>query len=176
MEIKVTVKYRRVRNVRLEYGLAGLSVVLPVNYPGKVQDLLLKHKAWIAKRAKIIQKTQSWLEEKSLANRTDQLLRVFVNECLAESTGLLDAVPKQVKYRKMKTRWGSCSSQGVITFSTRLKYLPDRLIQFVVYHEMTHLKVMKHDKNFWGFMAKAFPDYLELRKELRLYGLIIGNQ
>ncbi len=176
MEIKVKIEYRRVRNVRLEYGLAGLRVVLPTTFTGKIEDLLRKHKSWIGRRAKLIQKTQDWLEQNSLAVRTDQLLRVLVNEYVPESSAAMQAAPKQIKYRKMKTRWGSCSSKGVITFSTRLKYLPERLVGFVVHHEIVHLKVMKHDKLFWQHMAQAFPDYQQLRQELRLYGLAIANQ
>ncbi len=175
-QITVTVEYRRVRNARLEYGLAGLRVVLPVTFTGKVEDLLRKHKTWISKRARVIQKTQAWLQETNLATRTDQLLRILVNNFLKTSALQLGVAPAQIKYRRMTTRWGTCSSRGVITFSTRLKYLPERLVAFVVHHEMVHLRVMKHDKVFWQHMANAFPDYLNLRRELRLYGLAIGNQ
>ncbi len=173
MDGSVTVEYRKVRNLRLEFGKQGLRVIVPLGFSGSVDDILKRHSNWIARRQKKFQQLHAASAHLPLENRTDQLLRILIGQLLEKSTATLQAYPKLVKYRAMKTRWGSCSSAGVITFSTRLKFLPEGLVAFVVHHEVTHLRVMRHDAKFWKLMADAYPDWKQLRKQLHLYAAAV---
>ena len=71
--------------------------------------------------------------------------------------------------RNQKTRWGSCSARRNLTFSYKVAYLPDRLREYVIVHELCHLKEFNHSRNFWDLVAQALPDHALRRKELERY-------
>lgn len=72
-----------------------------------------------------------------------------------------------VAIKNMKSRWGSCSNEGKLTFTYRLVLLPPELVDYVVVHELSHLAVFNHSAAFWKTVARALPHYKELKKALR---------
>ena len=66
-----------------------------------------------------------------------------------------------------KTRFGSCSAKGNISFSFRLMKYPEAAIDYVVVHELAHLLELNHSQKFWNIVATVFPDYKERRKLLK---------
>jgi len=66
---------------------------------------------------------------------------------------------RQVKITSARTRWGSCSPNGNLSFTWRLVMAPLAVIDYVVVHELVHLKVKNHSKNFWGQVGEIMPDY-----------------
>ena len=74
---------------------------------------------------------------------------------------------RKVKVTSAKTRWGSCSSTKTISFSWRLIKLRKELVDFVIYHELSHLYVMNHSKDFYNLLGQYCPNYRMLDKELR---------
>lgn len=79
-------------------------------------------------------------------------------------------VAKQVKISSAKTRWGSCSADGTLNFSWRLILAPLDVVDYVVIHELAHLRVKNHSQQFWLLVEQWMPDYQERRKWLRLHG------
>ena len=71
--------------------------------------------------------------------------------------------------RTMKSRWGSCSRKGMITLSTELIKLPDIYIEYVIIHELCHLKHHNHGKEYYNLLSELFPDWKKVRKDLREY-------
>lgn len=71
---------------------------------------------------------------------------------------------KNVKITSAKTRWGSCSNRGNISFSWRLIMAPPDVVEYVVVHEMAHLKHGNHSHRFWSEVKKMLPNY-EIRKK-----------
>ena len=69
-----------------------------------------------------------------------------------------------------KTRWGSCSSNGTLSFSWRLMLAPPRVLDYVVIHELCHLTYMDHSKLFWKKVESIDPDYKEHRRWLKENG------
>ncbi len=77
--------------------------------------------------------------------------------------------PGRVQFRTMTRKWGSCSSTTNITLNTRLTWLPPRLAEYVVVHELVHLRVLNHDKEFKALMSQHLPDWAEREAEINQY-------
>ena len=67
-------------------------------------------------------------------------------------------------------RWGSCSSDGTLNFLWRVMQLPPHVIDYVVVHELAHIKVNDHSDAFWKEVARALPEFAKLRAWLREKG------
>ncbi|MCK9453561.1 MAG: SprT family zinc-dependent metalloprotease [Sulfurimonas sp.] len=78
-----------------------------------------------------------------------------------------------IKFRKMRSRWGSCNSRGVITFNIELIKIDKRLIDFVVVHEIAHLTHMNHSKRFHALVNQYIPESHELNQRLKLFSLSV---
>lgn len=75
-----------------------------------------------------------------------------------------------ISIRDQKTRWGSRSSTGTLSFNWRLMLAPKEVLDYVVVHELAHIKEMNHSKAFWKEVEKVLPDYEERRKWLKEHG------
>ena len=83
-------------------------------------------------------------------------------------------VPKRVNITSAKTRWGSCSPDGSLNFTWRLVMAPLEVIDYVVVHELVHLRVKNHSRRFWAAVGKIFPDYRIQRRWLKDHGDQLG--
>jgi predicted metal-dependent hydrolase len=72
--------------------------------------------------------------------------------------------------RNQRTRWGSCSTTGALSFNWRLLLAPEAVLDYVVWHEVCHLVVMDHSRRFWALVERHVPDYREPRRWLRRNG------
>ncbi len=77
--------------------------------------------------------------------------------------------PARLIIRTMKRRWGSCSNKGVITLSTELIKLSDIYIEYVIIHELCHLKHHNHGSEYYILLTELFPDWKQIRKEMKNY-------
>jgi hypothetical protein len=75
--------------------------------------------------------------------------------------------PAGLVIRSMKRRWGSCSNKGMITLSTELIKFPDKYIEYVIVHELCHLKHHNHGSNYYALLTELFPEWKVVRKEMR---------
>ncbi|MGE5498930.1 MAG: M48 family metallopeptidase, partial [Syntrophothermus sp.] len=73
----------------------------------------------------------------------------------------------RISIKGQKTRWGSCSRLGNLTFNYKLMAYGTDIIDYVIVHELCHLKELNHSKRFWRLVEEILPNYKELRKELR---------
>ena len=76
----------------------------------------------------------------------------------------------RITIRDQKTRWGSRSSSGTLSFNYRLMYAPLKVLDYVVVHELCHITHMNHSKDFWNMVASILPDYKESRNWLKEHG------
>lgn len=108
--------------------------------------------------------TKKYLEHKEVTRKIVlEKLEVYKNIYLELGQ---DLSFNRVAIRDTKTRWGSCSSKKNLNFNYRLALLPSHLIDYIVVHELCHLKEMNHKESFWGLVSLACPKYLEHKKEL----------
>lgn len=95
---------------------------------------------------------------------------VELPECvrrLAEPHGLL---VRRVTVRDQRTRWGSCSATGTISLNWRLVQMPDTVRDYVILHELAHLRVLNHSPKFWSLMATFCPNYATAERWLKENG------
>ncbi len=99
----------------------------------------------------------------------EQALRIFSERVkhYAEMHGL---IPKHIRVTSAKTRWGSCSANGTISFTWRLVMAPLEVIDYVVLHELAHLKVRNHSPRFWKLVESLCPDFKRQRTWLKDHG------
>jgi|FLYN01.1.fsa_nt_gi predicted metal-dependent hydrolase len=82
---------------------------------------------------------------------------------------LIGVQPSRVRLRTMYSRWGSCSSKGNINLNRSLCYLPPHLAEYVVCHELVHLRIFNHSKAFKDMMSQYMPDWKAREQELKGY-------
>ena len=99
-----------------------------------------------------------------------EALRLF-EQRVAHYAPLLDAVPRAVKLSAAKTQWGCCTARGSVRLNVQLIKLPLRLIDYVVVHELAHMREMNHSERFWKVVGSVCPDYSRLRGELKSVAL-----
>jgi len=141
----------------------------PLHCPKRDIDRFVASKAkWIEeKRAMMLAREQRQAEpdpalEANLRARAKDILPQRV-AYFAEQMGVS---PAQIKITGAKSRWGSCSSKGNLNFSWRLMLADEREIDYVVVHELAHLREMNHSPRFWAVVEAALPDYKERKKSL----------
>ena len=81
----------------------------------------------------------------------------------------MDLLPTSVRFRKTKRQWGSCSGKNVLSFNTMLMKLPQDVIQYIIVHELAHIKHKHHQKSFWNLVEQYVPDYKQRIAELHTY-------
>ncbi|HEX7468345.1 MAG TPA: M48 family metallopeptidase [Methanobacterium sp.] len=175
LELDYEVFHRDVKYARLELKTGNLQVIMPRGYKNH-QQLVEKHKKWIYKSVCQIKNTQKEAKYKTLElNRREEEFRELVISYVKNISRDLEVNVNRVYFRRMKSRWGSCSSRKNININTLLRYLPDEMVEYIVFHEIAHLRVMKHDKKFWKIIAGRFYDYKDKEKELKVYWIAVKN-
>lgn len=74
---------------------------------------------------------------------------------------------RKISIRDQKTRWGSCSKKGNLSFSYKIALMPEYLADYIIVHELCHLGSFDHSAKFWSLVAQKVPNHKALRKELR---------
>ena len=135
-----------------------------------IDDFVSNHRGWIDKKMQEIGSQSfnpysfSSTEINTLKKKTLEIVAPRV-EHYATVMGL---VPSKISVNSAKKRFASCSSTGSLNFSFRLCLYPKEAIDYVVVHELAHMKEMNHSKRFWALVEKYMPDYKERRKLLAL--------
>jgi len=101
-------------------------------------------------RTEIEQALGSWLR-----NKAEQV----IDERLVYYRDIVGVSYHRFCIKAQKTRWGSCSSKGNLNFNWRLVMAPLWVLDYVVVHELSHLKHMNHSKEFWDTVAMHIPEY-----------------
>lgn len=105
--------------------------------------------------------------ERALLKALEARALPWFRERVAEHCERLGLTAPPVRLTRARSRWGSCSQRSGIRLHWRLVHLPPELIDYVVAHEVAHLREMNHSPRFWAVVASLCPDWQRARRELR---------
>ncbi|MDQ1264353.1 MAG: hypothetical protein QG559_1354 [Campylobacterota bacterium] len=113
------------------------------------------------------------LDQNSIEKCYEKFYRLYAKEYLTqrldEYAEIMNLEYSEVRFKKMKRRWGSCSSKKIITLNTQLLKLKKEHIDYILIHELSHLVHMNHSKNFYSLIGRYMPHYKEIHKELKCF-------
>ena len=164
-----TVEYRNVKHPRCEFKTGSLLIVLPKK--GWTPELVLeKYGEWIKrKQATINTAIQQTNRTALIQNRTDKELRTLIHRYAEGAQMDLNTEINKIYFREMKTKWASHSQNNNLTINTLLKFLPEDLISYIIYHETAHNIERKHNETFWTLINRKHPDYQAKEENLLAY-------
>ncbi len=164
------VRSRR-RTVALEVTREGRVLVrAPLRMPqGEIERFVASHAAWLEKaQAKVAARQAAHpplTEQETAALR--QRAREVLPGRVAHYAAIMGVTPTSVKITSARTRFGSCSGKNGICFSLYLMQYPEEAIDYVVVHELAHIRHHDHSPAFYAEVAKVLPDHKERMKLLK---------
>jgi predicted metal-dependent hydrolase len=186
-KISYTLKrYRRAKGVRLSISQErALTVTAPRSVPVYFIERVLREKEeWILKTLRYFESLPKFPPDgvsdpvrnvfgggRARYKKHKEEARELVSRRLDYWNQFYNFSWGRVSIRDQKTRWGSCSKKGNLNFTYKLALLSPELADYVIVHELCHLREFNHSKNFWDLVARAIPDHKEKRKALKNHRL-----
>ena len=176
------IEYHLIRSDRRSIGIevdreGKVTVRAPYSCEKKrIDRFLLEKENWIRQKVKLQKENAMKRQEKrEMPEAQKKYYRNLAREVLGARTGYyarkMGVTYGRISIREQKTRWGSCSSEGNLNFNCRLLFVPDRIVDYVVIHELAHRRFMNHSKAFWKEVEKYMPDYKEQKKLLSRFAI-----
>jgi predicted metal-dependent hydrolase len=146
------------------------ELVVPVGTSDRAIDSALRaHAPWLARQ--LDSELVRVLDPPELTEREGlQLARRLVRETIAAEAPRIGVRCRRISIRDTRSRFGSCSSEGSLSFSWRLVLAPRRILDYVVVHELCHLVHLDHSRRFWSLVERVRPDFREQRDWLGDHG------
>jgi predicted metal-dependent hydrolase len=167
-EIKYTVTRRAIRHARLEMKTGNLVIIAPERMMD-VTHLLKKYSGWIEKRHDQMTAMAEQMKNREFCERTEKEFKDMIfkyTDLYSRKTGM---TYKKIYFKNMKSRWGSCSSMQNISVNNKMSRLPERLVKYIICHEVTHLKIKNHSRDFYRALEREYGEYKNVKKELLGY-------
>jgi predicted metal-dependent hydrolase len=169
-----TVKRSRTRRIRLSVKGDG-SVVLTLPHRAPLQagkSLIAEKRDWIMQaRERMLGEPKKLLMQGSVEEyeKNKEGARRMLTERTRHFQDIYGVTYRKLSIRNQKTRFGSCSSQGHLSFNYRLIFLPEHLRDYVIVHELCHLRELNHSRKFWALVAQTIPDYKARKRDLQAF-------
>lgn len=168
--IQYELTYKKVKNINLRIKPDGTVFVSASRRVAQniIDDFLISKADFIRNALKKYQSRENKPRIKYLdESETEQAILNLCNRIYPVFEKRNVKFP-QIKFRKMKSRWGSCNpGKGILTFNTQLMYAPPECIEYVVVHEFAHFFQPNHSALFYNEVAAVLPDWKDRRKKLR---------
>lgn len=169
-------RYRQSRCVRILVHEDGrVTVTAPLRTSSAaIARTVAGHAAWIAaQRARIADAPRPvrLIARRSEADyhRYRARARIVVRDLIARIAPLLGVHVARIAIRNQRSRWGSCSRAGTVSINYKIVHLPPDLAEYLIVHELCHLRHFDHSRAFWALVATLCPDYRALRRRLLAY-------
>lgn len=168
--IDYTVKRsKRARTMRLAIYPDGNVVVTAPRFFGlqAIEDFVMKHSNWVRTKVEETRgRTILRIRRADIPALKKQALQLAIDR--SEHFAAMYGVQyKKIAIRAQKSRWGSCSEKAHLSFNYKIAVLEPRLADYIIVHEICHIRQFDHSKAFWALVAEQFPDHRELREKLR---------
>lgn len=162
---------KRAKHLRIEIHAGGeIRCILPQKMNMKsLRQFLLQRKDWILQSVREMQKLpkpKSETEIKKEYQQYRELARKIILRKIQYFNSFYNFSIGRVSIRRQKTCWGSCSQKKNLNFNYRIIFLPEHLSNYIIVHELCHLREFNHSEAFWKLVAKMIPNYQELKKQL----------
>jgi len=171
---KLKIIFKKINYYKLSFKNGVFLLIAPYSFDkDKIERIIKKHRRWFKNR--IIEYNTFHQKKKYLKfiHRSESEFESIVLNLLIEGSRKMGVKFGEIKFKYLKSRWGSCSLKGKITINLYLRLFPYRLIEYVVYHELAHLKHHNHGKEFKNFLSKFIYDWKDRRNELKLWGNLL---
>jgi len=157
---------------------ASVVVTLPNAFDEKLTEKFLREKAnWLLEKINYFNnfknKALNNLTKDDFLNKKDKAYKI-VEDIVKKYNKDDEFKINNIKIKNQKTRWGSCSKKGNININYKIVYLRKKISEYIIVHELCHLKEFNHSNKFWNLVAKKLPDYLEIKRKLKREGLFIA--
>lgn len=120
---------------------------------------------FVAQKSSWIKKQQTLLSKQTYHDSaTKEEAKAIILPLVEKWASIMIVTPTFVGFRKNRTRWGSCSGKNRLNFNTHLAKMHPDFIEYVVVHELAHIRHKNHSKYFWAEVEKFLPDYKERQK------------
>ena len=166
----------RSRRKTVEIQIKNDRVILRVPYYATerdIEDLISRHSKWIDKKITEHRENEKESVEKLTEEELSELFeraKKVIPERAAYYAPIIGVKYGRITVRKQKTRWGSCSAKGNLSFNCLLMLAPGEVADSVIVHELCHLKEMNHSARFYAEIARVMPDYKERNAWLKKNG------
>ena len=173
------VKSSRRRTLSIQIGAGGNMTVRCPYFASKwtIDSMLKEKKDWIYNTyiESLNKNTKAPApsnkpENSALVNKHKKYARKIFEARASYYSQFTGGTYTSISIRDQKTRWGSCSGRGTLSFNWRLILAPPEILDYVVVHELCHLTHMNHSKEFWKLVESVIPDYKIKRKWLKENG------
>jgi predicted metal-dependent hydrolase len=169
------VEVRRSRRVRkwtltVPWGAPALLTVPVWMAEREIERVVDSHRVWIAReRAK--QQPRLRLDARAVSEAdARRATRELVTMLVDDEAPALGVSVERIQVRDQRTRWGSCSARGTLSFNWRLVLAPFEVLDYVVVHELCHLREPNHSRRFWRLVESRRPDWRTQRDWLHEHG------
>ena len=162
----------RARRWRLEvpWGEPARLTVPSWTSRAEVERVLAEQRPWLEKQRRK-QVPRLGLERRRVSESEARIgARELVSALAEEEAQRLGVAYRRIRIGDQRTIWGSCSSGGTLSFNWRLVLAPLEVLDYVIVHELCHLRVPNHSQSFWTLVEASRPHWREQRKWLREYG------
>jgi predicted metal-dependent hydrolase len=126
----------------------------------------------MGKKRWIFKKHQEFKKQKSITNKTKPKTSQYLEKRAWKLASEFGFLPTKVVVKKLKSRWGSAGKTGTITINEELTKTPPRLIDYIIIHELCHLKIQNHSYRYWNLVRKYCPQYEKRKMELDNLGIL----
>ena len=166
MEYKIVYSSRR--TLSLQITRTGEVVVRAPRrtQPTRIEEFVSSHSDWIEKKVSEVKgrlERYPELSEGELSELT-KMAKAVLPSRVEYFASIMGVKPQKISVNRAKTRFGSCSAKGNLNFSCRVMRYPTEAIDYVVVHELAHLKHFNHSRAFWAFVESVLPDYKERKR------------
>lgn len=162
----------RARKVRLAVYCDGDFVVTAPRYVSDkmIEQFIIKKSQWIIDKIEYFKNSPRKIftkgSKKEYLEHKDKALNL-VQKRVEHFNAIYEFKFNNIRIKNQKTRWGSCSRKGNLNFNYKIALIPEEFSDYIVVHELCHLKELNHSDKFWSLVSKTVPNYLEIRKKLK---------